>query len=129
MNNIVLTGRLTSDVELKTTPSGIFVCTFTLAVKRPLSSDVTDFIPCVAWRNTAEFISKYFAKGKMMAIRGALISRNYEDKNGNKRKAYEVLVENAEFCGDKGSSQPSEEKAPSDNNEEFAAVNDEDLPF
>ena len=101
MNSINLIGRLTADVELKTTQSGVSVCSFTIAVKRPNVKDTTDFINCVAWRNTAEFISKYFSKGKLIALTGVLTSRSYEDQNGKKRTAFEVVVERAEFCESK----------------------------
>ena len=101
MNSINLIGRLTADVELKTTQSGVSVCSFTIAVKRPNVKDTTDFLNCVAWRNTAEFISKYFSKGKLIALTGVLTSRSYEDQNGKKRTAFEVVVERAEFCESK----------------------------
>lgn len=131
MNNVSLTGRLTADVELKATPSGLSVCTFTIAVKRPHTKDTTDFINCVAWRNTAEFISAYFKKGNMIALCGALTQRNYEDKNGNKRTAYEVLIDNAEFCGEKAKSEQNvpntQEKEQEPHFEELKP--DDDLPF
>lgn len=88
MNSICLTGRLTDDVELKQTPSGVSVCSFTLAVKRPNVKDTTDFINCVAWRGTAEFISRYFGKGNKIEVNGVLTSRKYEDKN--KKNAHSV---------------------------------------
>lgn len=126
MNNINLTGRLTATVELKSTASGVSVCSFTLAVKRPHTKDTTDFINCVAWRNTAEFISAYFKKGNMIAVSGALTQRNYEDKNKNKRTAFEVLVDNAEFCGDKSVSDQTETQP---NEPAQFEVDEKDLPF
>lgn len=101
MNTCILTGRLTAVPELKQTPGGKYVSGFDIAVKRPHTSDVTDFINIVAWNKTAEFITKYFKKGQMIAIRGHLTIRNYEDKNGNKRYLHEVICDEADFCGSK----------------------------
>ena len=97
MNNINITGNLTKDIEVRSTQSGISVCSFTVAVKRPHTSDTTDFIPCTAWRQTADFLGKYASKGRKVGISGILTARNYEDKNGNKRTAYEILVDSAEL--------------------------------
>lgn len=99
MNTCILTGRLTAVPELKQTPGGKYVSSFDIAVKRPHTNDVTDFIHIVAWNKTAEFITKYFKKGQMIAIRGHLTIRNYEDKNGNKRYISEVICDEADFCG------------------------------
>lgn len=136
MNIISLTGRLTNDVELKSTPNGVSVCTFTIAVPRPRVKDTTDFIQCVAWRHTAEFIAGYFRKGKMIAINGVLTSRKYEDRNGNKRTAFEVIIENAEFCGDAKAEQPQKPADAPQNAPEDAETlaleeleKDDDLPF
>lgn len=101
MNSINLIGRLTADVELKTTQSGISVCSFSIAVDRPNVKDTTDFINCVAWRSTAEFISKYFRKGNRIAVTGILTSRTYQDQNGKNRTAFEVVIDRAEFCESK----------------------------
>lgn len=97
MNNINITGNLTKDIEVRSTQSGISVCSFTVAVKRPHTSDATDFIPCTAWRQTADFLGKYASKGRKVGISGILTTRNYDDKNGNKRTAYEILVDSAEL--------------------------------
>lgn len=97
MNSINITGRVTNDIELKTTQQGTSVCSFTVAVDRPAVKDKTDFIDCVAWRQKAEFLSKYFAKGDGIEITGVLTTRNYEDKNGNKRKAVEVVCDQVSF--------------------------------
>lgn len=97
MNSINITGNLTKDIEVRSTQSGISVCSFTVAVKRPHTSDTTDFIPCTAWRQTADFLGKYASKGRKVGISGILTARNYEDKNGNKRTAYEILVDSAEL--------------------------------
>ena len=106
INNVVLMGRLTAAPELKTTQSGISTVRFSVAVERRYNKQgedrQTDFIDCVAWRQTAEFVSKYFNKGSMIAVEGSIQTRNYEDKNGNKRKAVEVQVDNVSFCGSKG---------------------------
>lgn len=103
LNNVCLLGRLTAAPELKTTQSGVSVTTFTLAVQRnfkaPDGSYETDFIHCAAWRNTAEFVCKYFTKGQLMAAEGSLQTRSYTDKQGNKRTAAEVMIENVSFCG------------------------------
>lgn len=111
MNNICIMGRITNDLETKMTPNGISVCAFTVAVKRPHVKDVTDFIPCVAWRNNAEFVTKYFGKGNMIAVVGMLTTRKYDDKNGNKRTAFEVVVDSLDFCGDKHAEKAAEDPA------------------
>ena len=103
VNHIVLMGRLTRDPELRRTGSGTAVATFTLAVDRDFSSNretgerETDFIDIVAWRNTAEFVSKYFAKGRMAVVSGRLQIRNWNDKDGNKRRSAEVVADNVYF--------------------------------
>ena len=105
MNKVVLMGRFTKDPELKATASGVSVTSFTLAVDRaytPAGQErIADFIPCVAWRQTAEFVSKHFHKGRMVALEGSLQSRSYEDKEGNKRTVYEVVADRVYFTGDK----------------------------
>lgn len=106
LNKIILMGRLAADPELKTTNSGLSVACFRMAVDRNYQSKEggekqADFIPCVAWRQTAEFIARYFGKGRMIAVEGTLQSRNYEDKDGHKRTAYEVLVDHAYFADSK----------------------------
>ena len=110
LNVTVLQGRLTADPELKTTPNGISVTSFNIAVDRKYqntSERKADFIPIVAWRNHAEFISKYFRKGQMIGIEGEIQTRNYEDKNGNKRTAVEVVVNHVTFCGSKSENNSS----------------------
>lgn len=108
MNKAILMGRLTADPELKTTPNGILVTSFSLAVDRKYAGQdgerKTDFINIVAWRQRAEFICKYFVKGQLIALDGSIETRSYVDKNGNNRTAIEVVVENAYFTGDKRSS-------------------------
>lgn len=125
-------GRLTADPELKQTQGGISVCSFTLAIDRPKTRDKTDFINFVAWRHTAEFICEYFRKGQKIGLTGYLTSRQFEDKNGNKRTAYEVVVDHAEFVESKKSSDGWDVSAePSYQNPQgFEEIPDEDdLPF
>lgn len=100
MNAITITGNMTKDPELRTVGSDLKVCTFSVAVKRPHSKDDTvDFIDCVAWRKNAEFISKYFFKGKPILVNGYLQSRKWQDKNGNARISWEINVDDVEFIG------------------------------
>jgi single-strand DNA-binding protein len=98
-------GRLVYDPELKTTQSGTNVCSFRVAVDRSFTRQgeerKADFIDVTAWRHTAEFVSKYFQKGSMIAIEGSLQTRQYQDKNGNNRTATEVLASQVSFCGGK----------------------------
>lgn len=131
INNVVLMGRITHDLELKSTATGLSIVSFTLAVERSFAPQgekrQADFIDCVAWRNTAEFITRYFNKGSMLAVTGAIQTRNYEDKNGNKRKAVEVLIDTASFCGEKNNNTtPSLNVPPPANDIEEI---DDDLPF
>jgi len=111
MNKTVLVGRLTADPELRQTQSGVASCRFTVAVNRRYADKSTgerqaDFITCVAWRQTAEFVSRYFSKGKMIAVEGELRNNNYQDRNHPDVTHYctEVLVDNVEFCGGKNDS-------------------------
>ena len=101
LNHIVLMGRLTRDPELRRTGSGVAVASFTLAVDRDYAAQgaekETDFVDIVAWRNTAEFVSKYFAKGRMAVVTGRLQIRNWQDKEGNKRRSAEVVADNVYF--------------------------------
>ena len=104
INSVVLMGRLTADPELRTTQSGKSVVSFSMAVERDFQQDgerQADFIDVVAWRGTAEFICKYFRKGQMLAIVGHIQTRTYTDKDGNKRKAVEVVADKAGFTGEK----------------------------
>lgn len=112
MNKVIIMGRLTADPELRQTQSGVASCRFTVAVDRRYADKNTgerqaDFISCTAWRQTAEFISRYFTKGKMIALEGTLRSGSYQDRNHPDVTHYttEVFVDNVEFCGDKGSGQ------------------------
>ncbi len=96
MNKAIIIGRMCADPELKMTGTGKSVSTFTVAVNR--QNKETDFVDCVAWEKTAEFICKWFAKGSPIVIEGAIQTRTYEDKDGGKRKAVEINVKNAEFA-------------------------------
>jgi single-strand DNA-binding protein len=112
MNQVVLMGRLTATPELRHTPSGTAVTTFTLAVDRGYTPKdggerQTDFIDIVAWRNTADFVTKYFTKGQMAAVVGRLQIRSYTDKDGIKRKAAEVVADNVYFTESKKSREAS----------------------
>ena len=112
LNHIVLMGSLTRDPELRRTGSGIPVTTFTLAVDRDFGNNretgekETDFIDIVTWRNTAEFVSKYFAKGRMAVVSGRLQIRNWNDKDGNKRRSAEVVADNVYFGDSKRDGAP-----------------------
>lgn len=105
INMVALMGRLTYEPELRSTPNGLAVIRFQIACDRTYQKDSqnrqADFIDCVAWRQTAEFISRYFHKGSMIAVEGTIQTSNYTDKDGNKRKQIEVLANNVSFCGGK----------------------------
>lgn len=98
MNKVILTGYIASDIELKTTNQGTSVTSFRLAVKRPKTkNDTTDFLTIVAWRSTAEFISKYFHKGSGIEVYGIITTRKWQDKDGNNRYATEIVAEGVDF--------------------------------
>lgn len=105
MNIVTLTGRLGADVELRQTQQGVSVCTFTLAVNRHRTKDTTDWINCVAWRQSAEFLSRFTKKGDLIAVAGILTSRKYEDKQGAKRVVYEVVCDRVESLQKRDDSQ------------------------
>ena len=141
LNKIFLMGRLTRDPELKRTPSGTAVTSFAIAVDRDFKGQngekETDFIDVVAWRNTAEFVSKYFTKGRMAVVEGRLQIRDWTDKDGQKRRSAEVIADNVYFGDSKseGGSRPNSTTsyaAPATgNNSDFAEIGEEDgeLPF
>lgn len=141
MNKVILMGRLARDPELRSTPNGVSVCTFALAVSRRFKNANgeydADFINCVAWRQTAEFISKNFAKGRMLGVVGSLQTRSYE-KDGQKRYVTEVSVDEAYFAGDKGgAASDARPQAPQSNGGAAFGAGDgfipmpaeDDLPF
>lgn len=97
MNVVNLTGRLTNDVEIKTTQNGKSVCSYTLAVNRPKVKDTTDFINCVTWNQGAEYLGKYASKGDKVGVTGVLTSRKWQDKDGNNRVAFEVVTDTVEI--------------------------------
>ena len=143
LNHITIMGRLTRDPELRRTAAGIAVASFTVAVDRDYVPDgqerETDFIDCVAWRNTGEFVSKYFSKGSMIVASGRLQIRSWTDKEGNKRRTAEVVADNAYFGEAKKSSSESSgytgfvknEYAAPTPTQDFAVLDDDDaqLPF
>lgn len=140
INKVILGGRLTADIELKATPSGVAVCQFSIATNRRGKDAQTDFINCVAWRQTAEFISKYFRKGSSICIVGNIQTRTWDDKNGGgKRYATEVIADEAYFVDSKSDAQgvetaspntyvPDAYKTPTTPNFEDVST-DDDLPF
>ena len=135
LNHIVLMGRLTADPEVKTTTNGLAVTSFTIACDRNVGKDrekQSDFIPCVAWRQTAEFIGQYFSKGSLIAVEGSLQSRKYTDKEGKNRVSYEVLVDRSHFTGERRESAAAPQAAnqPSGTPDTYIPVDDPgDLPF
>lgn len=129
LNKIVLMGRLTKDPELRRTNSGTAVTSFSLAVDRDFKSQSgekeTDFIEIVAWRNTAEFVSKYFSKGRMAVVEGRLQIWDWTDKDGGKRRTAEVLASNVYFGDSK-----KEQEAPADSGySDFEEIDNVDIPF
>lgn len=137
LNHIVLMGRLTRDPELRQTGSGISVASFTIAVDRDYAAQgaekETDFVDIVAWRGTADFVSKYFAKGRMAVVSGRLQIRNWQDKEGNKRRSAEVVADNIYFGESKKDSQESSSTQSDEpaQSTEFVPLDDDDseLPF
>lgn len=140
MNSINLIGNICNDVELKTTNNGKSVCNFNIAVRRPFSKDTTDFFTIVAWGNQAELITKYTHKGDKLGITGVLTTRNYQDKNGNNRTAFEVVANNVQFVAYKrpegateGNSSLTPQNDPmlefKDKLDSFEEISDDDLLF
>ncbi len=145
MNKVILVGNLTKDPELRTTPSGANVCNFTIAVQRRFANQQgvreADFINCVAWRQTADFVHRYFNKGKRIGIVGSIQTRTYDAQDGTKRYVTEVMCDEAEFVESKGQSDgagqsysaaPKAAPAPQNDfaGQGFTQVEDDDqLPF
>ena len=137
LNNVIIMGRLTRDPEKRTTQSGVSVASFTLAVDRDYSGaeeKQTDFIDCTAWRHSAEFVSKYFAKGSMAIVKGRLQIDNYTDNDGNKRKSAKVIADNIYFgeskkSGGQNGGQNGDEIAPASAGFVPVDVDDGELPF
>lgn len=155
-NKAVFMGRICNDLELKTTPSGVSVLSFTIAVERQYQADkqnkVSDFFPCIAWRNEADFISRFWSKGKMILVEGELQNRKYTDKANVERQVTELIVDRACFTGEKASDTheqppppeepPQHKRSAADNNvggneqegkqltaEDMNKADDEDYPF
>ena len=129
LNKAILNGRLTKAPELKQTNSGNSVCGFTIAVDRSRDLEKTDFIPVVAWGKTAEFVNQWFGKGDLITIVGRIEVRNYDDKNGNKRTATEIIAEDVLFGGSKNTTNASENPAESKNGGFEQIEDDGCLPF
>lgn len=134
MNKAILLGRLVKEPELRYTTSGTAVATFTLAVDRRFQKQgeerQADFINCVAWQKTAEFVANYFTKGQMMALSGSIQVRTWEDNDGHKRYATEVIADDVEFAESKKSSENATPKAPAQPKADFEEVeHDDSLPF
>lgn len=141
LNEVVLMGRLTRDPEVKKTPSDVSVCSFSIACERDIASKQTneretDYFDIVAWRSTADFIGKYFAKGRMIIVKGRLQKRYYDDKEGNKRNVVEVVADTVYFGESKKSAESSTTTTSESAPKPAAAVPDfdpndvdDDLPF
>lgn len=147
LNKVILMGRIAQDLEVRQTPSGVAVLQFAVAVERNFKGQngekQTDFINCVAWRNQAEFIGKYFNKGRMIALEGNLRTRTYDDKNGTKHYVTEVFIDNVSFTGEKSddlqqnnqSSQQNSNSAPANEDlsigdmADFDVLSDDGVPF
>jgi len=138
LNKVLLMGRMVRDPELKYTATNVAVCSFSVAVDRRFVKQgeqrQADFINIVTWRNTAEFVSKYFVKGQMINVCGSLQTRTWDDAQGVKHYATEVIADEINFCGDKSSGGSSasypQNNAPQSSNDGFAPVDtDDDLPF
>lgn len=136
-NKVIMMGRITRDLELKTTPAGVAVCSFSIAVDRRFQTKgeekKTDFFNVVAWRQQAEFVTRYFAKGKMILVEGEMITRQYTDKNGNNATWYEIVADRLSFTGesrDKNDTVPrGAPPVPTSPEIESAADSDDDYPF
>lgn len=136
LNHIIVMGRICNDIELRRTGAGVAVASFTVACDRDFGQNgqkETDFIDCVAWRGTGEFIERNFSKGKMIVVSGRLQNRKWEDKNGNKRTTAEIIVENAYFADSKKDIGDKFQAAMGNHEplQDFAVVDgdDDNLPF
>ena len=138
MNKVILVGNLTRDPEYQTTPNGVALARFSIAVQRKFvnadGNREADFINCIAWRGQADFVNKYFKKGSRIGLSGSIQTRNYEANDGSRRTATEVVVDDVEFVGPKqdDASREFEPNEPAVQNEEkpdLQPVEDDDLPF
>ena len=138
LNSVCLMGRLTADPELKSTQSGVSVCSFRIAVDRTYQpkgqEKQTDFINIVTWRGTAEFVSRYFRKGQLVAVQGSIQTSQYTDRDGNKRTAFDVVADNVFFAEKKAESGETKQGAGHDHSPDIQGdfeeiIGDESLPF
>lgn len=136
LNHVTVMGRLVADPELRTTPSGVSMCNIRLACDRDYKDKATgeretDWLNVTAWRGTADYINQYFTKGRMIVVSGRIQTRNYTDKDGNKRTATDIVAENAYFADSKrdGVTQADPMAQLSESKEFKELANDEDLPF
>ena len=138
LNSVCLMGRLTADPELKSTQSGVSVCNFRIAVDRTYTpkgqEKQTDFINIVTWRGTAEFVSRYFHKGQLVAVQGSIQTSQYTDRDGNKRTAFDVVADNVFFAEKKAESGETKQGAGYDHSPDIQGdfeeiIGDESLPF
>jgi len=136
LNRYLAIGRFVADPDLKQTQNGVSVTTFTLAVDKPYNKEnqhpEANFLDCVAWRGTAEFITRYFSKGKRILIEGSLQTRTYTDKNGNKRKVVEVLVDNVSFIDKREANDTTNYNTVSEyspEEQEEPETDEDDMPF
>ena len=138
LNSVCLMGRLTADPELKSTQSGVSVCSFRIAVDRTYTpkgqEKQTDFINIITWRSTAEFVSRYFRKGQLVAVQGSIQTSQYTDRDGNKRTAFDVVADNVFFAEKKAESGETKQGAGYDHSPDIQGdfeeiIGDESLPF
>ena len=138
MNKVILVGNLTRDPEYQTTPNGVALARFSIAVQRKFvnadGNREADFINCIAWRGQADFVNKYFKKGSRIGLSGSIQTRNYEANDGSRRTATEVVVDDVEFVGpkqDDGSKEyePNEPAVQNEEKPDLQPVEDDDLPF
>ena len=138
LNSVCLMGRLTADPELKSTQSGVSVCSFRIAVDRTYQpkgqEKQTDFINIVTWRSTAEFVSRYFRKGQLVAVQGSIQTSQYTDRDGNKRTAFDVVADNVFFAEKKAESGETKQGAGYDHSPDIQGdfeeiISPDELPF
>jgi single-strand DNA-binding protein len=141
MNKAIIIGNLTKDPELRTTPQGVSVCTFRVAVSRPFKRDETDYLSIVTWRGLAENCAKFLAKGRKVGVVGYIQTREYDDNNGQRRYITEIVADDVEFLspkGESGGSGPRTHDVPpppddaglfGDEPDDFEPLDDEQMPF
>ena len=138
LNSVCLMGRLTADPELKSTQSGVSVCNFRIAVDRTYTpkgqEKQTDFINIITWRSTAEFVSRYFRKGQLVAVQGSIQTSQYTDRDGNKRTAFDVVADNVFFAEKKAESGETKQGAGYDHSPDIQGdfeeiISPDELPF